>query len=266
MTPHTQSFYTLESLQQLTSRAAFPWTIGVVFYGNHSALCRRFLEALYQYTDPEAFQLRAGMNAVCQETRELVLEASDRYGNILVIDSEENLYKNPMMRRLFYETPLETEWTIWFDDDSYVTGPHWMLDLSLAMEREPASELFGHLMHVEVNAQLESFITTSEWYRGVPRRLHEEHGRPIIRFPVGGFWAGRTERLLAIHWPDPRLTLYHEDFIMGEAMRQNGVEPYPFDSGVRISDAPHRAPMDIPKELPFKAPNETSSNESGTFQ
>ena len=134
------------------------------------------------------------------------------------------------------------------------------------VEREPASELFGHLMHVEVNAQLESFITTSEWYRGVPRRLHEEHGRPIIRFPVGGFWAGRTERLLAIHWPDPRLTLYHEDFIMGEAMRQNGVEPYPFDSGVRISDAPHRAPMDIPKELPFKAPNETSSNESGTFQ
>jgi GT2 family glycosyltransferase len=256
MTPATKSYYTLESLQNLTSRAALPWTISVVFYGNHPSLCRRFLEALYRCTDPKTFQLRAGMNAVCQETRELVRAASEKNGNILFIDSEKNLYKNPMMRRLFYETPLETEWTIWFDDDSYVTGPQWMLDLALAMERESSTDLFGHLMHVEVDAQLESFITTSKWYRGVARRQHEEHGRPIIRFPVGGFWAARTMRLQEINWPDPRLTLYHEDFIMGEAMRQNGIEPFPFDSGVRISDAPHRAPSDIPKELPFKAPHQ----------
>jgi len=78
MTLDTKPFYTLESLQSLTSRAAFPWTIGVVFYGNHPSLCRRFLEALYRYTDPKTFQLRAGMNAVCQETRDLIRDASDR--------------------------------------------------------------------------------------------------------------------------------------------------------------------------------------------
>lgn len=29
-----------------------------------------------------------------------------------------------MLRWLFYKTALETVWIMWFDDDSYVTGPH----------------------------------------------------------------------------------------------------------------------------------------------
>lgn len=250
MNASNNHYYPLRELQGIASRIQWPVTIGVVFYGGHPILCQRFLERLYRFTDPAAFQLRAGMNAVCQETLDLVQQAAETYGNVLMDVSDLNLYKCPMMRRLFYSTKLTTEWTVWFDDDSYVKGPHWLLDLAMAIEKNKASDLFGCLMRVNVDEALESFICSSPWYKGVARRMHPEDGHPIIQFPVGGFWAARTARLYEVDWPDTRLTLYHEDFIMGEAMRQHGVDPVHFESGVCISDAPHRAPADVPTQLP----------------
>lgn len=250
MSHFKNSFYPLNELRCISARISLPVTIGVVFYGDHPILCQRFLDRLYRYTDPKAFQLRAGLNTVCQETLDLVHAASEKYGNVLIEESDVNLYKCPMMRRLFYSTKVSTEWTVWFDDDSYVKGPHWLLDLALTIERHDETDLFGCLMRVNVDDPLEAFITQSPWYRGIERRLHPEEGDPIIQFPVGGFWVARTSRLYEVDWPDTRLTLYHEDFIMGEAMRQHGVDPVHFESGICISDAPHRAPADVPTQLP----------------
>ncbi len=250
MNPSNHRYYTLEVLKRLVPKIEFPVTIGVVFYGSHPNLCQRFLDRLYRYTDPEAFQLRAGLNSVCPETLELVEHASQIHGNLLIEKSDVNLYKCPMMRRLFYNSRITTPWTVWFDDDSYVRGAHWLLNLGLAIEKNPKADLLGCLMRVDVSEALEEFIQKSPWYRGVSRRLHPKNGHPIIQFPVGGFWAARTSRLYEVDWPDTRLTLYHEDFIMGEAMRQHGVDPVHFESGICISDAPHRAPVDVPTELP----------------
>ncbi len=250
MSMSKKNLYPMSELQTIASRIDLPLTIGVVFYGNNPLLCQRFLDHLYRFTDPRAFQLRAGLNSVCNETRDLVLQASETYGNVLIEESDVNLYKCPMMRRLFYSTKVGSDWTVWFDDDSYIKGPHWLLDLALAIEKYHQSDLFGCLMRVNVDDSLEKFITSSPWYHGVERRRHPEQGNPIIQFPVGGFWAARTARLYEVDWPDTRLTLYHEDFIMGEAMRQHGVDPLHFESGICISDAPHRAPADVPTQLP----------------
>ena len=45
-----------------------------------------------------------------------------------------------MMRRMFHHPVPETEWTVWFDDDSRVMGPNWVVDLALAMERAPEAD------------------------------------------------------------------------------------------------------------------------------
>jgi GT2 family glycosyltransferase len=241
--------YSAGDLQTLAPRAELPLTVCALFYGNWPFLCRRFLDSLYRWTDPAAFQLRAGMNAVCAETRQLLMAAQQRFGNITFYESKRNLYKCRMMRRMLHAPPLDTEWMVWFDDDSHVTSPRWILDLLMQMERCPEAELFGSLHFVDVCPELERSIASALWYKGVSMRQGEVSGRKTIVFPVGGFWAVRSERLLQINWPDRRLQHFEDDYLMGEALRQQGVRMADFKSGVAISDAPRRAPADAPYGL-----------------
>jgi hypothetical protein len=249
MTGRAQQRFSLEAVSCLVSAVSFPWTVCVLFYGDHAPLCRRFLEQLYRFTDPAAFRLRAGMNAVCPATRNLLKAAQKRYRNVSLFPSRVNLFKCPMMRRLFHHPPPDTEWTIWFDDDSFVTNPGWVLDLAMAMERWPSADLFGSIRGVDVSERLEEFITSARWYRGIPRQIRQDSLKPVILFPMGGFWAIRTARLMETDWPDHRLEHFEDDYLMGEAMRQQGVKMVNFDSGVSISDAPRRAPTDAPQTL-----------------
>lgn len=243
------TYIPLVELQKFAPRAAFPWTICGLFYGDYPELSSRFLDNLYRYTDPAAFQLRAGLNAVCDETKRAVAAMAEEYGNVSVYESSENIYKCPMMRRLFHELPLESEWVLWFDDDSHVRGPAWILDLALTMQSHPETEFFGALYRMDVGEGLEKFITGARWYRGIPREREPSDDRPIITFPTGGFWAIRTERIFEADWPDVRLQHFQTDFTLGEAMRQLGCGMGRFESGVMISDAPRRGPRDTPFKL-----------------
>ena len=249
MSSEPSTFVPVSELQALAPRAEFPWTICVLFYGDHPELSGRFLDSLYRFTDPAAFQLRAGLNEVCDETKRAVAAMAETYDNVSVVESPENIYKCPMMRRLFHESPLESEWTLWFDDDSHVRGPGWVLDLALTMQNQPDAELFGSLRKVTVSEGLEKFISSARWYRKLPRDRDVSDDSPIIIFPVGGFWAIRTQRILEADWPDVRLQHFQTDYTLGEAMRQLGVRLAHFESGIRIDDAARRGPRDTPFKL-----------------
>lgn len=240
-----------KELQILSPRALLPITICALFYGNWPGLCKRLLDSLYRWTDPAAFELRAGMNAVCAETKQLLMAAQQTYGNVMLYNSSRNLYKCPMMSRMIHTPALTSEWMVWFDDDSHVTGPRWLLDLLMHFERHAEAELFGSLHFVDVCPELEKSITSASWYKGVP--LHRLGGsdRKIILFPVGGFWAIRSARLLEIGWPDPRLLHFGDDYLMAEALRQQGVQMADFNSGVAIDNAPRRAPANAPSGFRF---------------
>jgi GT2 family glycosyltransferase len=253
------SFHPASQISLLAPRATLPWTICVLFYGDHPDLCERFLDRLYRWTDPQAFRLRVGLNAVCAATKALTQQAAERYGNVEYRESAQNIYKCPMMQRMFAPLP-NTEWTLWFDDDSHVTGPSWILDLAMAMEKVPAAELLGSLRSVDVSDHVEKFITTATWYRGVPRKYHAARQKRTIVFPVGGFWAVRTARIAETQWPDPRLTHFEDDYLMGEAMRQQGVQMVHFESGVCINDSPRRAPAEAPVVLRLDYPPVDKTN------
>jgi GT2 family glycosyltransferase len=195
------------------------------------------------------------MNAVCRETAQLLRKAARDYGNVTLFPSRRNLFKCPMMHLMLHKQQLETEWMIWFDDDSHVTGPNWLMDLAMAMERSPEVELFGSLRGVDVSDHLEKFIESAAWYRKIPRQVRKDTGKPTIVFPVGGFWAVKSARLREISWPDPRLRHFEDDYLMGEALRQQGVKQAHFESGVRINDAARRAPWDAPTGLPLESPH-----------
>ena len=66
-----------------------------------------------------------------------------RFPGTVIHDSEINLHKLPMMRRLFHEPPIETKWIVWFDDDSYVRRADWLTSLAVAIEANPAVDDVG---------------------------------------------------------------------------------------------------------------------------
>jgi hypothetical protein len=236
----------LEELDLVAPRVRFPITICALFFGDHSDLCRRLLDSIYANTDPAAFELRCGLNAVGSETRELVMSAQRRRRNVRLCESRRNIRKCPMMRRLFHRTRITTEWTLWFDDDSFVSRPDWLLSWALAAEASPEADVFGSIRYVTPSPRIQRFIKSASWFRGKPLATDPGSGEPRLEFVIGGFWAVRSRFIYGIDWPDRRLIHFEDDYIFGEALRQHDAVTAPFDSGVVISAAPRRGPLDGP--------------------
>ncbi len=219
-------------------------TICVICYGDHPRLARRFLESLYRHTDPGWFILRAGLNEVGEATREMFVECKAAFGNIEIFEERKNIFKAPLMRKMFFHPPITTPWVIWFDDDSYLTRGDWLQRLWLAIQRSPDTDQWGRGYALwEKKTEIEAFVKSAEWHRGLPLlRGRDPAGQEAFefRFATGGFWAIKTEILRALDWPDPRLVQANDDFLLGEALRQNGRILGNFEYGVRINEAPRR--------------------------
>jgi len=223
-----------------------PLTICVLTYGPHASLARRFLTSLYEKTDPALFHLRAGLNEVEPGTHELFREYAKRFGNIEVFDEPVNVFKCPLMRRMFYEPAIMTAWTLWCDDDTFFTRADWLQRLALKIERKPRAAMWGSVHLVwRRDAFIRDWIRAARWYRGVAwQRGVNPQGQEAteFRFATGGFWAIRTEIIRQLDWPDPRLIQAHDDFLLGEALRQNQLEVGNFCRGVKINAAARRNP------------------------
>ena len=221
-----------------------PVTLCVVCYGSHAGLARRFLESLYACTDPSLFSLRAGLNEVEPETRRLFERYASRHGNVDVVIEPRNVFKNPMMRRLFHERPLTSRWTLWCDDDTHFTQTDWLPQLARQIDQHPGVAMWGSIHYILCqHPSVLDWIRRATWYRSLPfpeESMPDGTRTPRFEFATGGFWALRTEVLHALNWPDPRLIHAGEDVLLGEALRQNGHLIGDFTSGVCINDAPRR--------------------------
>jgi GT2 family glycosyltransferase len=218
-------------------------TICVLSYGDHPGLLTRFLTQLYAAEYPGVFQLRIGLNAPCDESLAIAKAFERMHPDVTIFHSSVNLFKNPMMRRMFYDPPIESEWTVWFDDDSYVKRADWLMRLALKIEREPEIDQWGVEYGIFPNDEALRFAKSSHCYRGLPwlaRRNGEGVDSPYVVFATGGFWVAKTRVLRALDWPDTRLVLAGEDFLLGEALRQNGFQIGSFDRCIAVSAADRR--------------------------
>lgn len=167
-----------------------------------------------------------------------------------LVTSEKNLGKPGMMRQLLRKPLISTEWTIWFDDDSFPYRADWLRCLEVAIEVQPAAVMLGVPATTHVCGRTVEFITEAPWYRNIPLLPSEQPGMAAkLRFILGGFWAIRTEWLYRLDWPDRRIVHFEDDYMLGEAIRQNGGEIGQFRSGVKIDTLPRRAPPGMPSSL-----------------
>ena len=168
----------------------------------------------------------------------------------LLFAAELNLGKPGMMRRMFHEKAFETEWTIWFDDDSFPYRADWLQCLEVAIAAQPSAVMLGVPAVTHINERMAEFIREAPWYHGLPL-LPSDHAdcAARIEFILGGFWAIKTEWIYKLDWPDPRIVHFEDDYLLGEAIRQNGGKLGRFHSGVKVDTEPRRAPSDMPSTL-----------------
>lgn len=210
-------------------------TICVLLYGDYLDLAKRVLNdyMLYQAAHNE---LRVGLNACSPATLDFV-EGLIHQGCLQPRNcyrSDVNLHKYPLMRRMFYDpdNPLTTEYTVWFDDDSYLFGlssaTAWQAQLLRALRQ---GDMVGAPYTKSLEAMQASWIEAQPWYTGKSVRTK---GYSVC-FITGGFWGLRSELLRQYDWPIPALDHRGGDVMFGELLRQQSKRLVTFRSGVAIN-------------------------------
>src|SRR5262245_59266995 len=94
-------------------------TLCVLTFGDYFPLAHRAIDSIRQHCPRPAYRLVVGANAVVPQTLKYLrsLQGDGAIDELVV--SETNLSKCPMMRRML--PAVTTEFTWWFDDDSYFT-------------------------------------------------------------------------------------------------------------------------------------------------
>ncbi len=229
----------------MSANLARRFTLCLLLYGNANAAARQLKERWKKPWD-DAIGFRFGLNA-CKVANAALAEIAPVP---FICRERTNIGKPALMRRLFHERRIDTEWTIWFDDDSFPYRADWLQALEVAIAAQPDVAMLGVPAVTEVSARMVNFIREAPWYRGVPlepSRTRTSAAR--LHFILGGFWAIKTEWIYKLDWPDPRIVHFEDDYLLGEAIRQNGGKLGRFHSGVKVDTEPRRAPPDMPSTL-----------------
>jgi len=215
------------------------FTVCFLFYGDHPALARRCLGSVARTLDP-AFvtQLRVGLNAVCRETRDYVLSTlSDLPVPSLVYESSTNVWKYPLMRRMFHRPSIVTPFTMWWDDDSYLdtTDESWW---RAVYESAQMNDMIGEVWKMRFHGRVADGIKAQPWYTGKPF-LRDANG-DYMRFATGGWWCIKTRLLQKWDWPPLECRHNGGDYPLGELLRQQGLKLGQFNADLQINAGKRR--------------------------
>ncbi len=226
------------------------FTICVLLFGDHFDLAQRCLSSIVNGVDPQALNLRIGLNAVTDETRKLAYALAPHS----IWEFTENRHKYPVMREMVHGvSPIRTPYTMWFDDDSYLVKPTKTL-LSQIDGLMPDADMLGSLYRIPWQGNQKLYVQAQPWYAG-----RDLDSRPKIKFATGGWWTIRTEVLYRFDYPWPLLDHRGGDVMLGEMCYQQGLRLKHFRDGVKInadhtgreSKAPRRGFDQLPLGVDF---------------
>ena len=197
-------------------------TICVMMYGDYFPMHKRCLDAILSTTAAERVELRIGGNQLCQKTLDYI-ELLRESGDIQVTDlSPDNRRKYPVMRNLFHNISLNTNWVVWFDDDTFCDAdPEWLNKLvtEIANEQNPRVACWGPLYYYPLSPAWKRWCAAAGWYHDRPWHYHGT--RALVNMASGSFWALSREAILVCDIPDTRLGHNKGDVTIGCQLHQN---------------------------------------------
>ena len=208
------------------------FTVFVLCYGDHVDLARKCIESIRNTLPAHRLDLRVGMNAVSDATREYVKSTNPTK----IYDHPENIHKYPLMREMFHDQacPIETPYIVWFDDDTQVIDQSMWAQLVAAIVNNHAQgcRLYGWQMVCNLQQFVKPGHSPYEWFRkatwwkGKSLWLqHQQREAPngtVVQFVPGWFWSMATEMIIKADIPDIRLDHNGGDATIGEQIHQQG--------------------------------------------
>lgn len=212
-------------------------------------LAKRVVNSALKQLSSKTPDFRFGLNAVGDATREYVAQTVYEYfPNALVVDCPNNSYKYPMMRRLLYDRPLQSSLTMWFDDDSCI-NEHTDVNTWFAriQQQMSAYTMLGSVYKERFVGNQIEWIKQQAWY-------NDKEPGVYTQFAAGGWWVIRTSALQRFDWPPPVFKHRGGDVMLGELLRQHGLQLGHFRDGVWInanhigveSQSPRRGEAELP--------------------
>ncbi len=234
-------------------------TAFILFYGpeEHYELHRRCLQSFLATTPtPARIDLRVGSNALNPKSLALIEEYVAQGFITKHYRHDENIYKYPLMREMFYDPdhPITTKWVLWFDDDTICdVEASWLNILAVHISQHHKgneAHMIGAKYVWSANQKQKAVLEARPWHRGRPWRA--QNGKPNpngnkIVFAAGGFWAITHEAMVAADIPDLGTGLTHNggDWQIGEQLWQAGYGLKQFNGKkqfVRTSSVDRRGP------------------------
>lgn len=205
----------------------------ILFYGaedKHLKLAQRILNEPMRRLAARNIEFRFGCNAVGAETQALLGQQIGAYfHNSLVIDSGENIMKYPIMRRMFYDTPITAPITLWFDHDSYLftdlDADNWFNRVSRHFN---SCDMLGSVYHAQLPPEQEDWAAKQPWYK-------ESAGKKYMSYSSGGWWAVKTALLQQYNWPPEDFKQKHGDRVFGALFHHQNLLLCHFRDGVCVN-------------------------------
>ncbi len=225
-------------------------TVFVLCYGPHTNIAKRCINSILATLPDSKLDLRVGTNQAPQET----LDYLHTLPVTKIYEHKENDFKYPVMREMFWDAdcPIETNYFVWFDDDTWTVKPQWVDDLCTnIINFHPYNDrMFGNLMYHDLSRYLKKggdarkWFKAADWYKGKDFRIKgqqtEAPNGSVIDFAVGWCWAMATEAMRAANIPDVRLGHNGGDITIGEQMHQAGFGIRQWNRGKSLISCPSR--------------------------
>lgn len=204
-------------------------TICCLLYGDYPELAERCLKPISELHKLGA-DIRIGCNEISTKTFELVMDMFKVDENLLVVSNDPQIYKYPMMHKLFNIKELKSDYVMWFDDDSYIEdNPVEWLESVESFIKTNNADMIGSIYFMPTLGK------QTEW-----RRLHCSWFKPEkvtnkTLFATGGWWAAKSSLIKKYDWPHESLNHRGGDVLLGELIKHEGLKLVKFNKGVRIN-------------------------------
>lgn len=207
-----------------------------VLIGTYGNFPQYSIRAVKSVLDPKRnYDIHVGCSECCPETRKALRQLLDEEKIDSLLESRQNINKDPMMRLLIDRSM--TPYVLWLDDDSHVKG-EWA---SILEKFIPGNEFdcAGHIFFYNRDKDYQEFLEKRPWWLG---KNTDEQNR--VWFATGGLFLAKTAFLRKHDFPDRSMVKKQDDLLLGDLISQQGGKliglPKEFMELIKISDGQRR--------------------------
>lgn len=232
-------------------------TCCVLLHGGSPAefdMHQRCIDSIVGSTPTGALDFRIACNQIGEATRAYLQE---KLPQAVRYEDYGTRRKYPAMREMFHDRlhPITTDWTLWFDDDTWVVDPLWYQKLSEAQETA-ADDVgcFGTPLFSRLQPHQLTWFRQASWFNGRQFRTAQGRDAPngtCIHFPVGWFWCVRTSAIAACDIPCKRLNHNGGDVTIGEQLHQHGFRTVSFNNNKSQIYTPPKSRRNYSERFPW---------------